>query len=182
MPKNTSKQRTDLTKKALDLLRHGHDLEEVASLLGVSKRTVERWRSKAEKASQASLTLVPQANASSSLVTSSQVSSEPLSEGEVRGKIDGLTGLALSSLENILLDPDTRTSDRLKASQLVLDVSGWSDAAATVVGRAIDLLSRQGYIVTDPTLPPEDSGQRGLTDEMAELIREKILFGGSIQG
>ncbi len=177
MPKNSSKQRADLTKKALDLLRHGHDLEEVATLLGVSRRTLERWRFKAEKNNQASLSLVPQINAPSSFIASSQMPSEPLGEGEVRSKIDCLTGLALSNLENILLDPDARTSDRLRASQLILTVAGWTDAAATVPSRAIELLLRQGYIITDPTLPPEDSGARGLTDAMAELIKEKILFG-----
>ena len=179
MPKNSAKERADLSRKALDLLRSGHDPSDVAGLLKISLRTIQRWRSKAEQANNASLALPQQSSVSNSLETAFQLPSEPPSESDIRAKIESLTDIVLTTLENILRNPDARTADQLRACQLILSVSGWSDPAASVTSKAINFLLQQGYVVTDPNLPPENSGQRGLTDEMAELIKEKILFGGS---
>jgi len=180
MPKNNSKQRQDLSRKALDLLRTGHDIRDVALLLSVSERTIQRWRVKGEKANNIDLALPQQTSVLNSLETAFQVPSEPPTEPtevDIRAKIETLTQLVLTTLQNILRNPDTRTADQLRACQLILSVSGYSDPAVSVTSKAISFLLQQGYQVVDPSLPPENSGSRGLTDSMAELIKEKILFG-----
>lgn len=180
MPKNTGKERADLCRKALDLLRSGHDAGDVSKLLKISLRTIQRWRAKAEQVGNAScLTLPPQTSVLNDLETASQIPGEPPTEVDIRGKIESLTDVALATLQNILRNPDARTADQLKACQLILSVSGWSDPAASVTSKAIDFLHRQGYQVTDPSLRTNDEGTRGLTDEAAHWIREKILFGGN---
>ena len=179
MPKNSAKERADLSRKALDLLRSGHDPSDVSKLLKISLRTIQRWKAKAQQSNNLGLALPQQTSVLNSFETAFQVPDEPPTEVDTREKIETLTGAALVTLQNILVNPDVRTSDQLKACQLVLSLSGWSHSASTVVSRAITLLTQQGYEVLDPSLPPEGSSNRGLTDEMAELIKEKILFGGS---
>lgn len=177
MPKNSAKERADLSRKALDLLRSGHDPNDVSQLLKVSLRTVQRWRSNAEKANQASLTLPQQTSASSSLETAFQIPGEPPSEADTRKKIESLTDVALTTLQNILRNPEARTTDQLRACQLILSVSGWSDSAASVTAKAINFLWQQGYVITDSNVPLGNTENKGLTDEAAEMIKQKILFG-----
>jgi hypothetical protein len=97
-------------------------------------------------------------------------------DADIRDRIQHLTAISLSTIEAILLSPDTRVADKLRACQLVLDASGHNDPAVCVASRAIDFLHRLGYIITDPSLPLENEGTRGLSDEAAQWIKEKILF------
>lgn len=170
MPKNTSKQRQDLSRKALDLLRTGHDISDVARLLSVSERTVQRWRRKQE----AKVLSIPQSHA---VVEVSPVAAALPTDADIRDRIQHLTAISLSTIEAILLSPDARTADKLRACGLILDASGHSDPTVCIASKAIDFLHRLGYVITDPSLPLESEGTRGLPDEAAEWIKEKILFG-----
>lgn len=169
MPKNTAKERSDLTKKALDLLRAGHNIDDVATLLHISTRTIQRWRrGKAIAFSQPDPDVV---------ITEVSLPTAPLpTNADISDRIQGLTDIALRTIEGVLQCRDTRTADKLRACQLILDASGHNDPAACVVSKAIDFLHRQGYIVTDPTVPPEAKPMQGLSDEVVQQIKERILF------
>jgi hypothetical protein len=172
MPKYTQKERSDLSKKAVDLLRAGHDVGDVSRLLNVSVRSIQRWR-RGEEGVQV-VALAQAVDAAPNAISSSY---DLPSDQNIRNKIQSLTTLALSTIEGILRCPDSRSTEKLRACALILDASGHNDPAACVTSKAIDFLHRQGYEIIDPTLPTEDEGVRGFTDEAAELIKQKILFG-----
>jgi uncharacterized protein YerC len=103
--------------KAVQLLAKGHSQQEVADIVGVSRRTISRWLQSPEF-KNLSFGLVNQVVKPPSQPTQPQPVKERHSDSLTP---QDLVGDALLAVRDILTDPEARTCDRLKAASLVGD-------------------------------------------------------------
>jgi transposase len=109
--------------RAAELLAKGHSQQAVGESVGVTRRTILRWL-KQEDFKNLSYGLVGRASPSPQ-----PQPSQP--QRERRQQKSSLTPQdlvedALSAVQNILIDPEARVSDKLKAASLVGDWAGLS--------------------------------------------------------
>ncbi len=164
MAKRSQNEVNSLTRRALELLDRGHSEKEVAEILDVSLRTIQRWKARLE---------IEESNIPIGIDSPRLLSpQEERALGVLTfGEVEKLIPNAVAVIKEILENPESRNSDRLRAAGLIGDWSGYSSG----VQGAMSIVLRAGYIVVDPDL--EQSGQRsqGLTEEGANLIRAKLL-------
>jgi transposase len=109
--------------RAAELLSQGHSHQEVGNAVKVSRRTILRWL-KEEDFKNLSYGLV--GRASQPQPQPSQRSSERCRQSGSRLTPQDLVEDALSAVQSILIDPEARVSDKLKAASLVGDWAGLS--------------------------------------------------------
>ena len=120
-----------LAERAYRLLESGMSSAEVAKQLQVSTRTLQRWKSRPR------LLPLAQARQTSEIEENSQIDildshgdfekvafREYLLVHKSASRLERMIPTVLDQLENILRDPDTRVSDRLRACQIIGDWSG----------------------------------------------------------
>lgn len=205
MPKRSQDELRTLQTRAKTLFEQGYGKEEIAIHLGVSLRSVQRWLKDANHGERAERDVqVPNRPTMKKLIQvaneiapevdqqlqkrkqqqpSDEVTPTPtnISESLVLDRIKNLMPLALSALERILQNDEISTSNLLKAVQIAADWNAYSKGLSFSLDLATEALLKAGYLVVDPTIPPESQmhPNRGLSDHAANLIREKILFGDS---
>ena len=131
MSKRSQRDVAVLAERAYRLLESGMSSAEVAKELQVSTRTLNRWKNRPR------LLPLVQAQQSSQVEESSQVEvlesdrdfekvafREYLLVHKSASRLERMIPIILDQLENILRDPDTRVSDRLRACQIIGDWSG----------------------------------------------------------
>jgi hypothetical protein len=151
-----------LKSRAFELADQGLLLPEIADLLGVSLRTIQRWRA----------SVMNPETASSEDCQQTELIAGGISEQEAFD-LDELIPISINVLQDILQNPDSKNSDKLRAVTILGDWTGLSSGISGSLRR----VSEAGYVVIDPTLPSEtsDDTRQGLTDEAANLIRAKLL-------
>lgn len=169
MSKRSAQDLALLSGRAAELFERGLSTTEIAEALSVSVRSVQRWRKNPVLPTPTpSPTSTPDEPA-----LETEILPPDESRSEELGSLYDLIPAAIEELHRILGSSDSRTADKLKACQVIGDWSGLSGGLEGSVRRC----HLAGYIVTDPTVKPRESKQQGLTEEGADLIKRKILFG-----
>jgi hypothetical protein len=100
--------------KAIELLTDGkRSQQSIADEIGVSRRTIVRWL--ADQEFQAALKGV----GTNQFVVNPEVLQPQQSPVSIRHKLNSLAGTVIEQVEAILLNPDARSADKLKAAQLL---------------------------------------------------------------
>jgi DNA-directed RNA polymerase specialized sigma24 family protein len=132
---------SELTPKQLEAvagIAKGLATRQIAKVVGVSSRTVERWRKLPEFV--AAITRI-QGNASR------QVEAELVSDITcVTSRLENLASKSLDCLEQIIDNPETRNSDRIQASKIILSEWQRSQTPATDELRAVKVLVESGFL------------------------------------
>ncbi len=110
----------DTKQKALNMLAKGKTTSEVAKRLDVSQRTIQRWV-KAEGVSNPVQEVCDEVVRRVAFRVDAEIGDELKAQAL---QLLRLSGKSLDCLEAIIDNPETRTSDRLKACQIVGD---WID-------------------------------------------------------
>lgn len=141
MPKQTAKNLAQLQEQALEMFRAGQTKSAIASQLGVSSRTVQRWRNThkdnlpsieealstlSEMKFQNAENVVPrepkkQPEAAAVLKTEINISQKLLFDDDYR-KILQLFSGTLDGLQSLLSDSNLSPRDRISAFRLVLEL------------------------------------------------------------
>lgn len=162
MAKRSQQDVAILAGKAARLLESGMSVAEVADELQVSARTVQRWRNRPRLLPQGRPEEKPHPHIE--VVDSDDFQKNEFQEAilsyKCAGKLEALIPIALDQLESILKNPDTRTTDRLRACQLIGDWSGLNGGLEGSIRRVLSA----GYLVIDPTSQPtQEKKSPGLT-------------------
>jgi hypothetical protein len=157
---------SELTPKQLEAvagIAKGLATRQIAKVVGVSSRTVERWRKLPEFV--AAITRI-QGNASR------QVEAELVSDITcVTSRLENLASKSLDCLEQIIDNPEARNSDRIQAAKLLLNE--WQRAQPPVMHElaAIETLVNSGFLPYDHLLKLKDAVHR-LTDESRAIFQQ----------
>lgn len=151
--------------RAAQLLAQGHTQQEAADASGVSRRTIVRWLA-TQKFRDLAFGLVG---------TNSRVENSPPPQAVSQNKktsktLEDLIPLALEAVGEVLSDPDTRNTDKLKAAALVADWAGLSDREKMQELQALKVLIDSGW------LPPHVLDELGQAAEFFEQ-KAKEAFG-----
>jgi hypothetical protein len=111
---------TSQQQQAASAIAKGQPLREIAESLRVSIRTVQRWQLLPEFSHE-----VERLQEVVSVQIDQAVQSEAVELSCVYSRLPSVLNRALTRLEAIIDDPDSRASDILKASQLLARWSGW---------------------------------------------------------
>jgi predicted transcriptional regulator len=128
--------------QALELLSSGHSQVSVANLLGVSRRTVVRWMSKPEF-KQALTGLGSNQFVINQDAIEPEIIQPQESQLSIRERLNSLIPSIIDECEAILLNPDTRDSDKLKSAALLAKWAGLEDRPNNAV-LAFDYLINEG--------------------------------------
>jgi hypothetical protein len=147
MAKRSQQDVAILAERAYKLLESGMSTSEVAQQLQVSPRTLQRWKNRPR--------LLPLAE----LENNSQIevldSAADFEKQEFRrgilnfksaSRLEKLISVAMDQIEAVLINPDSRPADRLRACQIVGDWSGLAGGADGSLRRVFAL----GYDVVAP--------------------------------
>ena|SRR5919199_1851378 len=162
MAKSDSKKR-----EALSLLSKGISQVRVAKLINVDRRTVVRWLAEPEFKKQ----LIESRRThlenvlNEGLENPAPESREKLDEPK-QSQLENLVSKAICVLNDIISHPETRTSDRLRASELVLKLVG-SD-------KVIQNISPQIALVDSDCSPGERKNQIDNLLQRRELLKARI--------
>ena len=157
---------SELTPKQLEAvagIAKGLATRQIAKVVGVSCRTIERWRKLPEFV--AAITRI-QGNASR------QVEAELVSDITcVTSRLENLASKSLDCLEQIIDNPEARNSDRIQAAKLVL--SEWQRTQTPTMHElaAIETLVNSGFLPYDHLLKLKDAVHR-LTDESRAIFQQ----------
>jgi hypothetical protein len=158
MAKRSQQDVAILAERAYRLLESGMSTSEVAQQLQVSPRTLQRWRNRPR--------LLPLAELENSQIEVLD-SDDDFDKMEYRGyllnfkstsRLEKLIPAAMDQLEAILIDPNSRSSDKLRACQIIGDWSGLNGGTDGSLRRVFAL----GYDITAPYNPDIDPPE-GLT-------------------
>ena len=132
---------SELTPKQLEAvsgIAKGLATRQIAKVVGVSCRTIERWRKLPEFV--AAITRI-QGNASR------QVEAELVSDITcVTSRLENLASKSLDCLEQIIDNPEARNSDRIQASKIILSEWQRSQPPALHELAALESLIKAGYL------------------------------------
>ncbi|HEY9893076.1 MAG TPA: helix-turn-helix domain-containing protein [Candidatus Sericytochromatia bacterium] len=135
--------------QAIRLLEAGTPVSEVADQLGVSMRTVQRWKN------QSRFLLFEGSQIEEECHIEVLDSDDDFEKQEFRrgilnfksaSRLEKLIPIAMNQLEAVLINPDSRPADRLRACQIVGDWSGLAGGADGSLRRVFAL----GYDVVAP--------------------------------
>lgn len=124
--------------EAISGILQGLPSSRIAKTIGVSTRTLERWRKIPEFA--AAITRI-QGNASR------QVEAEIVSDiTSVTSRLDNLASKSLDCLEQIIDNPEARSSDRIQAARLLL--GEWQRTQTSTMHElaAVEILVKSGFL------------------------------------
>lgn len=126
--------------RAAQLLAQGRTQQEAADASGVSRRTIVRWLGTQEFRDLA-FGLV-------GTTSKSENTPPPRSLTETRSSktLEDLIPLALEAVGEVLIDPDTRNADKLKAAALVGDWAGLGDRGKIHELQAMKVLIDSGWL------------------------------------
>jgi transcriptional regulator with XRE-family HTH domain len=129
--------------RAAELLSKGHSQQSVGEAVGVSRRTVLRWL-KQEDFRNLSFGLLGRA-------AQSPQPAQPQRSSEERRRQSGLSPQdlvedALEAVRAILIDPEVRTCDRIKAAALIGQWAGLGQPAKMVEMEAIKVLVESNWV------------------------------------
>lgn len=148
--------------KAVQLLAKGRSQQEVADMVGVSRRTVSRWLQSPEFK-----------NLSFGLVNQPQPQPQPQPNRERRGTLtpQDLVEDVLRAIQDILTNPDSRSCDRLKAAALIGDWAGLSQRKPPMHEmEGLEAMIRAGW-VPDEVLDALIDG----SDELAARVKDAFV-------
>jgi hypothetical protein len=157
---------SELTPKQLEAvagIAKGLATRQIAKVVGVSSRTVERWRKLPEFVA---------ALAQIQGEVSRQVKVELVENvTSINSRLENLASKSLDCLEQIIDNPETRNSDRIQAAKLVL--SEWQRTQTPTMHElaAIETLVNSGYLPYDHLLKLKDAVHR-LTDESRAIFQQ----------
>ena len=130
-----------LTPKQLEAvsgIAKGLAPSQIAKVLGISDRTVQRWQK------------LPEFVATLSQIqgeASRQVKAELVENvSSVNSRLENLASKSLDCLEQILDNPEARNSDRIQAAKLVLSEWQRTQTPATDELRAVQVLVESGFL------------------------------------
>lgn len=144
--------------QAARLLAAGQTQEEVGKQVGVSRRTISRWLA-TEQFKNLSFGLV---NSSSPAKIQPEIESAHQTNNEANYALGDLVPLAIKTLRDILIDPDSRKVDKLRAATLLGEWAGLTSDFNV----ALASLRRYGLVLCE-----SDDGGWILLDQ-----REKQIF------
>jgi hypothetical protein len=160
---------SELTPKQLEAvagIAKGLATRQIAKVVGVSSRTVERWRKLPEFV--AAITRI-QGNASR------QVEAELVSDITcVTSRLENLASKSLDCLEQILDNPESRNADRVQAAKLLLNE--WQRAQPPVMHEivALQALIGSGFFSHEHLLRLKEALER-LTLESREIFQQPLV-------
>lgn len=109
MPNINRSNKPKLKEQAFSLFARGYSHPEIGSEIGVSTRTLSRWRVDYENQINSRATIKPKSDGE--LVA--------IAENKTSERINELLHLALDNLEDILNDVELKTTDKLRAISIV---------------------------------------------------------------
>lgn len=114
--------KSDKRKEAILLLSKGISQSRTAQMIGVDRRTVVRWLKDDDFRKQLNENRRDHLeNTINQVIDNSSI---PVGNGEELSQIDSLIGKAIAALNDIISCPESRNSDRLRASELILKLVG----------------------------------------------------------
>lgn len=163
----------DKKKEALALLSRNVSQTRTAQIVGVDRRTVVRWlnepefknelignrRNHLEKVLDKALE-----NGDKSL---SEIQENPHGLKEASSQLDGLVAKAIAALNDIISHPETRNSERIKASEIILKLVG-ND-------KVIQSVSPQSTPVYTESSPEERKNQIESLLQRREMLKARML-------
>lgn len=120
----------DKRKEALALLSRNVSQTRTAQIIGIDRRTLVRWLSQPEfkkeliENRRSHLENVLGKAIESSDKPTLEIQENPQEPKEVPSQLDDLVAKALCALSDIISHPETRNSERIKASEIVLRLVG----------------------------------------------------------
>jgi hypothetical protein len=155
--------------KALELLTDSkRSQQSIADEIGVSRRTIVRWL--ADQEFQAALKGV----GTNQFVVNPEVLQPQQSPVSIRQKLNSLAGTVIEQVEAILLNPDARSADKLKAAQLLGKWCGL-DASVEASNFAMELI-KLGMLderQTDRVFEASDRYENDIREVLAPVTGEK---------
>lgn len=163
--------------RAAELLARGYSQTEAGKAVGASRRTVSRWLQQEDfrNLSYGLVGRVPQQSPQ-------QAPQRPPESRRQPSKLtpEDLVEDALSAIQNILIDPDTRVCDRIKAASLVGQWVGLGQPAKMVEMEALKVLVEARWcpdealeVLIDASNELEEKMKNVLAQNHHEMINKK---------
>jgi hypothetical protein len=155
--------------RAAELLSRGHTQLEVAQSIGVNRKSIQRWL-KQQDFKNLSYGLVGRASAAPQ-PPHQQAPQRPPESQRQPSKLtpQDLIEDALCAVQSILIDPDTRVGDRIKAAALVGQWTGLGQPAQMVEMQALKILIETGWC-SDEVLETLIDGSAELEKRMKNVL------------
>ena len=155
--------------QAAELISRGYSHQETADAINVSRRTILRWM-KQQDFRDLSFGLTHRAPQSTSQQAPERTPVRPnLPEGL---KIEDLIPDALSAVQEVLRNPDSRNCDRLKACSLVGAWANLGGEEKMAEMQALQVLIQAGWI-KDEAINTLVANWEVLSSEMKDVLRGK---------
>ena len=157
---------SELTPKQLEAvsgIAKGLAPSQIAKVVGVSTRTIERWRKLPEFVA-ALIQIQGEA--------SRQVKAELVKEvSSIGSRLENLASKSLDCLEEIIDNPESRSSDRIQAAKLLL--TEWQRTQTPVMHelQAVETLVKSGYLPHEHLLRLKEAVDT-LTDETRAIFQQ----------
>lgn len=155
MPKRSERASRDLKSKANELYKQGYSRKEIAEKVGVSERTIQRWKPHLDDYKKPLSKADTEVPAIQKAVVEVASQRQDATEEIAQTLTDLMLDAVLPEIKRILESDATSTTNRLRACSLVGDWSGWGRGARVNLDAAVELLYRAGYEVTERS--PENS-------------------------
>jgi transcriptional regulator with XRE-family HTH domain len=158
--------------RAAELLARGYSQSEAGKAVGASRRTVSRWLQQ-EDFRNLSYSMVGRTSPAPQQVPQ-QAPQRPPESRRQPSKLtaEDLVEDALTAIQSILIDPDTRVSDKIKAAALVGQWTGLGQPAQMLEMQALKILVETGWC-SDEVLETLIDGSAELEKRMKNVLSQE---------